>query len=100
MVDGFLILTPLLLLPVIALLGFAGCVSPSGYIQVVDVHTAVKSAPTGASTVTAGSFNVGGYLFLVATLQWGSPLPQPTTPTLTISTGDTLTPVDGGGPYD
>lgn len=105
MIDGFVILTPILLLGVIALLGFVGCdrvfglypVDPATPNPVSHVQTVVKSAPAGTGTITADPLSLQGGELIVATLQWRSALAQQPTPALT---GADFAPVVGGGPFD
>jgi len=101
--DRFVILTPLLLLAVIALLGFVGCIGGRHYAAVNHLFTVTQSAPAGDETVTAGPLYLGGasetYGFFLATLQWGAPPGQSGTPMLS-SGSTTFAPVSGGGPFD
>lgn len=68
MLDPFLILTPVLLLAVVALLGFVGCYQEVTLTpQVMHVQTVVQSAPDGTRSVTADPLTLqGGELIVVA----------------------------------
>jgi hypothetical protein len=98
MMDHFILLTPLLLLPVFALLGFAGCNAVFGIdpttlaqpIPVVHVQTVVKSAPAGSNSITADPLTLTGGELLIVTVQWASSAVLQPSPTLT---GATLAPV-------
>jgi hypothetical protein len=71
MIDGFVILTPILLLAVIALLGFAGCsFTPGMEPSVSHVATVVKSGAANTGSITAGPLTLTGGELIVAALQW------------------------------
>ncbi|MGA2688615.1 MAG: hypothetical protein ABSE85_11160 [Candidatus Korobacteraceae bacterium] len=98
MIDGFVIFTPILLLVIVALLGFAGCqftpgAAPSG---VSHVQTVVQSAAAGTKSVTAAALSLQGGELIIAAVQWGSAVALPETPTLS---GAPFSPVNGGGPF-
>ena len=100
MVDPFLILTPILLLAVVALFGFVGCqlVFPlNAPPAVAHVDTKIKTGSPGTDTVTADPLTLEGGELIVATVQWGSAAVQQPTPTLT---GANFSPVLGGGPFN
>jgi hypothetical protein len=90
MIDGFVILTPLLLLAVIALLGFVGCDQVLGltqaYAGVGYVNTAVFVEPANTNTVTAVLSGLSGGELIVITLQWTGNAPT-FTPNLTSAAG-------------
>ena len=67
MIDAFVILTPFLLLAVIALLGFAGCDAFYGLEQhdphvlpVKRVQTTVKTAQAGTNNIKADPLSLQG----------------------------------------
>ena len=100
--DAFVILTPILLLAVIALLGFVGCdrfygLENSGTFPVHHVQTTVKTADAGTDSITAQLPNLQGGELLIATVQWRSGSVQQPAPALT---GGNFTAVPGGGPLD
>ncbi len=104
MIDGFVILTPILLLAVIALLGFVGCDRVLGlnYINppmspVTPVQGTIKRSPAGTGTITADPLTLQGGELIIATVQWSSGSVQQPTPTLT---GAAFTAIPGGGPFD
>lgn len=102
MIDSFVILTPILLLLIIALLGFVGCelvfpLNPAVPAAVAHVQTTVKSAPVGTDTVTADPLSLEGGELIVATVQWGSAAVQSPSPVLT---GANFAPAVGGGPFN
>lgn len=100
MSDLFLILTPILLLAVIALFGFVGCqlVFPLDTpAAVAHVDTKAKTGSPGTDTVTADPLTLEGGELIIATVQWGSAAVQQPTPTLT---GVSFSPVLGGGPFN
>jgi hypothetical protein len=71
MIDGFVILTPILLLAVIALLGFAGCSFTPGMAPAVsNVATVVNSAAANTGSITAAPLTLTGGELIVAALQW------------------------------
>lgn len=90
MIDGFVILTPLLLLAVIALLGFVGCDQVLGLNQTYEgvgyVNTAVFVEPANTDTVTAVLSGLTGGELIVITLQWTGNAPT-FTPNLTSAAG-------------
>ena len=100
MIDTFVVLTPILVLLIVALLGFVGCQvvfplnTPPG---VSHVQTTVKSAPAGTDTITADPLTLEGGELIVATVQWGAGVAQAPTPSLS---GATFAAVVGGGPFD
>jgi len=102
MIDGFVLLAPILLLAIVALLGFVGCqqlfdVSSGGNaISVKHVQTAVKPAPAGTDTITADPLTLQGGELIIATLQWRSGSVQQPAPVLT---GADFAPIPGGGPF-
>ena len=102
MIDGFVILTPILLLAIVALLGFVGCerlfdvAGGPNTIPVQHVQTTVKTAPPGTDTITADPLTLQGGELIIATLQWRSGSVQQPTPLLT---GGNFAPVSGGGPF-
>jgi hypothetical protein len=98
MLDPFLILTPILLLAIVALLGFVGCyqdvsITPSALMH---VQTVVKSAPAGTKSVTADPLTLQGGELIVVAVQWSSAISGPDMPGLT---GASFSPVNGGGPF-
>jgi len=98
MLDPFLILTPVLLLAIVALLGFVGCyqdvtLTPAG---LVHVQTTVKPAPAATNSVTADPLTLQGGEFIVVAVQWSSAVSGPDMPGLT---GASFSPVNGGGPF-
>jgi hypothetical protein len=100
MIDLFVVLTPILLLLVVALLGFVGCqivfpLNPPAPVS--HVQTTVKSALAGTDNIIADPLSLQGGELIVATVQWRSPAVQQPTPTLT---GANFSPVVGGGPFD
>ena len=98
MIDWFVILTPILLLGILALLGFAGCQFTPGAVApgVSHVQTVVQSAAAGTNSVTAAALSLQGGELIVAAVQWSSAVALPETPTLS---GAPFSPVDGGGPF-
>ena len=98
MVDPFLILTPLLLLAIVALLGFAGCRFTPGATAtgVSNVQTVVQSAAAGTNSVTAAALSLQGGEVIIAAVQWSSGVAIPETPALS---GAAFSPVAGGGPF-
>ena len=100
MIDPLVVLTPILMLLMVALLGFVGCqvVFPLNPPPAVShVQTTVKSAPSGTATITADPLALEGGELIVVTLQWGAGVAQPPTPSLS---GASFAPVVGGGPFD
>ena len=98
MLDPFLILTPVLLLAIVALLGFVGCYQDVTLTAPVLMHvqTVVKSAPAGTKSVTADPLTLQGGEFIVVAVQWSSAISGPDMPGLT---GASFSPVNGGGPF-
>jgi hypothetical protein len=103
MIDGFVIFTPILLLAIVALLGFVGCyqdvtVTPP---TLMHVQTVVKSAPAGTQSATAKPLTLQGGELIVVAVQWSSPNATPSKPELSeASLGNILFPaVSGGGPF-
>jgi hypothetical protein len=96
MIDGFVILTPILLLAIVALLGFAGCQFHAAGSGPSNVQTVVQSAAAGTKSVTAGALSLQGGELIIAAVQWGSAVALPETPALS---GAAFSPVDGGGPF-
>ncbi len=98
MLDTFLLLTPLLLLPIIGLLAFAGChFQPATVVStpvVTHVQTVVMSAPAGTSSITADLTMLLGGELIVAAVQW-RPLVATDDPSL--PTG--FTALGNGGPF-
>lgn len=91
MIDGFVILTPLLLLAVVALLGFVGCDQIFGLVQthlagVGYVSTVVFVEPANESTLTAVLSGLTGGELIVITLQWSGNTPT-FAPNLTSAAG-------------
>ena len=98
MIDWFLILAPILLLAVVALLGFVGC-DPDSFILpplVLHVQTVVTQASAGTSKVTAGPLALEGGELIVVAVQWSAAISGPEMPGLT---GASFSPVNGGGPF-
>jgi len=98
MLDPFLILAPVLLLAIVALLGFVGCyqdvtLSPS---TLMHVQTVVTSAPANTKSVTSAPLTLEGGELIVAAVQWSSAVSGPEMPGLT---GASFSPVNGGGPF-
>ncbi len=101
MLDPFLILTPVLVLAIVALLGFVGC-SPTFVVLkavgVQHVQTTISShAPgtdtgEGTATISADLLGLQGGELLIATVQWQSPQAP-------ILTGANWMQVTGGGPF-
>lgn len=82
MIDGFIIFTPVLLLAVIALLGFVGCdtvfgIHSTGLLpanQVAYVNTVVYVNGTGTTSLNAVLSGLQGGELIVIALQWkGNP---------------------------
>jgi hypothetical protein len=100
MIDVFVLLTPILVLGIVALLAFVGCdlvftINPVP-LPVVHVHTTVKRGAALTDTITADPLSLEGGELIVATVQWSSPAVQPPDPVLT---GLVFAPVVGGGPF-
>ena len=100
MIDGFVILTPILLLAIVALLGFVGCqqlfdvAGGPPTIPVQHVQSTIKTAPAGTNTITADPLTLQGGELIIVTVQWRSASAQPP-----ILTGGNFAPVSGGGPF-
>jgi hypothetical protein len=98
MIDWFVILTPILLLAIIALFGFVGCdrvlglnpVSP----PVQHVQTTVKTGASGTNTLTADPLTLMGGELIIVTVQWKSAAAPPSTPSLS---GANFTAITVGG---
>jgi hypothetical protein len=104
MIDTFVVLTPFLLLAVIALLGFAGCDGFYGLSHqdphtspVKHVTTTVKTAPAGTNNVKADPLTLEGGELLIVTVQWRSGSAQQPVPVLS---GGNFVAVAQGGPFD
>ena len=100
--HAFVLLTPLLLLPIIALLGFVGCnlvfpLQAPVATPVQHVQTVVKSATAGASSIAADPLTLAGGELLIVTVQWRSPTVQQPPPALS---GAVFSPIPGAGPFD
>ncbi len=98
MLDPFLILTPVLVLAIVALLGFVGCyqnvtVTPP---PLMHVQTVVAQASANTSKVTAGALALQGGELIVVAVQWSSAVSGPEMPGFT---GAAFSPVNGGGPF-
>jgi hypothetical protein len=98
MVDPFLILTPVLLVAIVALLGFVGCYQNITYTPppLVHVQTVVAQASANTSKVTAGPLALQGGELIVVAVQWSSAISGPEMPGFT---GAAFSPVNGGGPF-
>ncbi len=98
MIDWFVILTPILLLAVVALLGFVGCYQDVFVLPplVLHVQTVVTQASAGTNQVTAGPLTLYGGELIVVAVQWSSAISGPEMPGLT---GAPFSPVNGGGPF-
>ena len=102
MIDGFLMLTPILLLAIIALLGFVGCYQVVTLVPASLTHekTTVKSAPAGTQTATADALTLLGGEFIVVAVQWSSAVSGPDMPSLSeASLGLIFSTFSGGGPF-
>src|SRR5262249_23637735 len=82
MLDLFLILTPLLLLAIVALLGFTGCYTPVTLTQggVGHRQTVVNSNNPNTNSITSDLLTLEGGEFLVAVVQWNSAITGPDMP--------------------
>ena len=103
MFDPFLILTPVLLLAIVALLGFVGCyqevtLTPGG---LTHVQTVVKTAAAGTQSVTADPLTLQGEELIVVAVQWSSAISGPDTPALSSPAlpAGAFQAVNGGGPF-
>ncbi len=98
MLDLFLIFTPVLLLAIVALLGFVGCYQNVTYIPpaLMHVQTAVASASANTNKVTADPLTLAGGELIVVAVQWSSAIAGANMPGLT---GASFSPVNGGGPF-
>ncbi len=98
MIDGFVILTPILLLAIVALIGFVGCDNILGLSPVPSpvehVQTTVKTGASGTSTITADPLTLMGGELIIVTVQWKSAAAPPSTPSLT---GANFTAITVGG---
>jgi hypothetical protein len=87
MIDWFVILTPILLLAIVALLGFVGCDKVLGLITfappVQHVQTTVKTGTSGTDTLIADSLTLKGGELIIVTVQWKSAAAPSSTPSLT-----------------
>src|SRR5689334_12801021 len=100
MIDEFVLLSPILMLAVIALLGFVGCTfsAPVGPGGVSHVQTNIKANVPGTSVIVGDPLALQGGELIVVTVQWGSAVVQPPPPIL--SGGVAFSPVVGGGPFN
>jgi hypothetical protein len=98
MLDPFVILTPVLLLAIVALLGFVGCYHNVTYTGPVLMHvqTVVNSAPAGTKSITAAPLTLQGGELIVVAVQWSSSI---TGPDMAEVAGASFSAVDGGGPF-
>jgi hypothetical protein len=94
MLDMFLLLTPLFLLPVIALIAFAGCSFQPAAAGVTHIETEVTTNPPGTNSITANLTKISGGELIVAALQWRAAV---ATDKPSFSAG--LVPLLGGGPF-
>lgn len=103
MLDLFLILTPVLLLAIVALFGFVGCYQDLVYTGplLTHVQTIVASAATTMLSVSAGPLTLQGGEFIVVAVQWSSANAAPSTPELKEPTLGNIVfaAVSGGGPF-
>jgi hypothetical protein len=91
-----ILLTPVLLLGIVALFAFVGCFSE----PCAPPTPAVETAGPGTSTLSTTVSNLCGGELLVATVQWGGPTQSPS---LVADSGAPLNPapeVDGGNAFD
>jgi len=92
-----ILLTPVLLLAVVALFAFVGC----GFSEPCAPPTpAVETTDPGTSTLSATVSNLCGGELFVATVQWGGPTQSPS---LVTDSGAALNPapeVNGGNAFD
>jgi hypothetical protein len=98
MLDLFLILTPVLLLPIVALLGFVGCYQNVTYVPpaLIHVQTVIATASANTNKVTADPLTLEGGELIVVAVQWSSAIAGANMPGLT---GASFSPVNGGGPF-
>lgn len=98
MLDLFLILTPVLLLAIVALLGFVGCYQNITYTPpaLMHVQTVVATASANTNKVSANPLTLGGGELIVVALQWSASTGGANLPGLT---GASFSPVNGGGPF-
>ncbi len=98
MLDPFLILTPVLLLAIVALLGFVGCYQDVFVLPplLLHVQTVVASASANTKSVSAGPLTLHGGELIVVAVQWSSAISGPEMPGLS---GASFSPVNGGGPF-
>ncbi len=103
MLDPFLILTPVLLLAIVALLGFVGCYQDVTLTAPVLTHvqTVVTFGPAGTKSLTADPLALQGGELIVVAVQWSSANTTPSMPDLSeASLGNVSFPaVGGGGPF-
>ncbi len=85
MLDLFLILTPMLLLAIVALLGFVGCYQNVTYTPpaLMHVETTVKTGASGTNTISADPLTLMGGELIIVTVQWKSASATASTPSLT-----------------
>ena len=99
-----LLLTPVLLLAIVALLGFVGCdrvyglhsIDPPKPGPVQHVQTTVKAGAPNTAKITADPLTLQGNELIIATVQWQAAAVQPPAP---VVTGADFVAVPGGGPY-
>ena len=108
MLDLFLILTPLLLLAIVALLGFTGCYTPVMLTPppppppgVTHVKTVVNSNGANTNTITSDMLTLQGGEFIVVAVQWGSANAAPGMPQLSETSMASIKfpGVSNGGPF-
>jgi hypothetical protein len=94
MLDHFLLLTPLLLLPVVALLAFAGCYTPVTLVPAPLTHkqTVVNFNGPGTDSITADPLELEGGELIIAAVQWSSAISGPDMPQLS---GAVFSPLSG-----
>ena len=102
MIDVFVILTPILLLAIVALLGFVGCANVLGLSPITPpvqhVQTTVNTGASGTNTITADPLTLEGGELIIVTIQWKSAAAPPSTPSLT-GANFTAIAVGGQGSY-
>lgn len=96
--DVFLILTPVLLLAIVALLGFVGCYQTLTYVApaLMHVQTVVATASANTNKVTANSLTLEGGELIVVAVQWSAAITGADMVTLS---GASFSQVNGGGPF-
>lgn len=102
MFDPFLILTPLLLLAIVALLGCVGCYQEVTLTAagVTHVQTVVNSNGANTNRITSDMLTLQGGEFIVVAVQWSSANAAPSMPGLIeASLGKIFSTVGGGGPF-